>query len=301
MPRAFGIVGWIDGRREPILRNHMTAGPKSLSTLIVALMLFGLAGSIVVATIPRFFAHSQQPPFTLFLVAGVAVILLTAGLCGYIDRLGLGFGKTVLVLALGYNTLIAAVKLGLAPAAMYAANRERSFEASPTDPNSPWFYLGVGSGVLLLYVLVFGVMYGVFKRRMGRRAGEIGAPQERGSRWTGRRRAVLVVLVVASVALLASFLWVMPVIFVGLPTLSYLTYVFSTLGTAIALALILAAVLAYKAFDEAHKRTLHLKDATLLASFFWLGLALILLYHAMWAVFLLALVSIWPFRTYTPK
>jgi hypothetical protein len=26
-----------------------------------------------------------------------------------------------------------------------------------------------------------------------------------------------------------------------------------------------------------------------------------LLYHVMWVVFLLTLVSIWPFRTYTPK
>jgi hypothetical protein len=39
----------------------------------------------------------------------------------------------------------------------------------------------------------------------------------------------------------------------------------------------------------------------LTASFFWLGLALILLYHVMWIVFFLTLVSIWPFRTYTPK
>jgi hypothetical protein len=67
------------------------------------------------------------------------------------------------------------------------------------------------------------------------------------------------------------------------------------------LALVLAAVLAYKSFDEVEKRAVRLGDATLLASFFWLGLALILLYHVMWVVFLLTLVSIWPFRTYTPK
>ena len=279
----------------------MTTGPKSLSTLVVALTLFGLAGSIVAVAIPRFFAYSQQPTFVVFLVAGVAAIILTAGLFGYIDRLGLGFGKTVLVLAAGYNALIAAVKLGLAPAALYEANEEQTFDASIGDPNSLWYYLGVGSGVLVLYVLVFRVMYAVFKRRMGRRGGETGAPPERRDRRPHRRRPILIALVVASVALLASFLWVMPIIFVGLPTLSYLTYVFSTFGAAIALALILAAVLAYKAFDEVQKRAVHLGDAALLASFFWLGLALIVLYHAMWAVFLLTLVSIWPFRTYTPK
>ena len=279
----------------------MTAGARSLSTLMVALTIFGLAGSAVVATVPWLFIGAERPDFTIFLVAGVAVVLLTAALFGYVDRLGMGFGKTALVLAAGYNALIAAVKLGLAPAGMYAANRRQSFDISLGDPNVPWFYLAVGPAVLLLYLFVFGMMYRVFKRRMGGRAGGRGAAAERGSWWAGRRRAVLVALAVASVALLASFLWVMPVVFVGLPTLSYLVYVFSTFGAAIALALLLAAVLAYRAFDEVEKRAVYLKDATLLASFFWLGLALIVLYHAMWAVFLLTLVSLWPFRTYTPK
>jgi hypothetical protein len=86
-----------------------------------------------------------------------------------------------------------------------------------------------------------------------------------------------------------------------LPTLYYLLYIFTAFGAAIMLALLLASVLAYKSFDEVEKRAVRLGDATLLASFFWLGLALIVLYHVMWVVFLLTLVSIWPFRTYTPK
>ena len=284
----------------------MSTQARNFSTLMVALVLFGLAGSAVVATIPRFFVGPARPDFTVFLVAGVTVILLTAGLFALIDRLGMGFGKTVLVLAAGYNAMIASVKLGLAPAALYQANREQSFDDSMVDPNSLWFYLGVGSAVLLLYLLVFWVMYKVFRRRLGYRARETAAPPGRSGRWLGRmfarrRRAVLVSLVVATVALLASFLWVMPVVFVGLPTLSYLAYIFSTFGAAITLALVLAAILAYKAFDEVERRAVRLGDATLLAGFFWLGLALIVLYHVMWVVFLLALVSIWPFRTYTPK
>jgi hypothetical protein len=122
--------------------------------------------------------------------------------------------------------------------------------------------------------------------------------RRRARRWSNR---TIVVGVVVLVAFAASFLWIMPVVYVGLPTFSYLLYIFTTFGAAIALALVLAAVLAYKAFDEVEKRAVRLVDATLLASFFWLGLALILLYHVMWIVFFLTLVSIWPFRTYTPK
>jgi hypothetical protein len=124
------------------------------------------------------------------------------------------------------------------------------------------------------------------------------ASPEQAVRWSGK---TLVVGIVACVAFVASFIWVLPFVYIGLPTLTYLAYIFATFGAAIMLALILAAVLAYRTFDEVEKRAVRLGDATLLASFFWLGLALIVLYHVMWVVLLLTLVSIWPFRTYTPK
>lgn len=280
----------------------MTTDSRSFSTLMVALALFGLAGTALMVAIPRLFIGPARPGFTVFLIAGIASVGLTAGLFSYVDRLGMGFGKTVLALAAGYNAMIAVVKLGLAPAALYSANQRQDFDSTFGDPNSPWFFAAVGAAVLLLYVGVFRVMYVVFERRFRSRAGEPEARRGRLRQWAvSRRRPILIALVVAFVALLASFLWVMPVLFVGMPTFSYLVYIFSTFGAAMTLALAVAVALAYKAFDEVEKRAVRLKDATLLASFFWLGLALILLYHAMWAVFLLTLVSIWPFRTYTPK
>lgn len=272
----------------------MSTGAKSLSSLTVALVLFGLAGSAVMVAVPGLFAGPVRPEFTVFLVAGMAAIVLTAGFFGYIYRLGMGFGRTVLALAAGYNALIAAVKLGMAPAVLYQANREQAFDTALGDPNDLWFYLGVGCGVLLLYLLVFGVMYLVFRRR----SLPSEPPPEQSGRWSNR---TIVIGVVVLVAFAASFLWIMPLLYVGLPTLYYLLYILTTFGAAIMLALLLAAVLAYKSFDEVEKRAVRLGDATLLASFFWLGLALIVLYHVMWIVFLLTLVSIWPFRTYTPK
>jgi hypothetical protein len=273
-----------------------SGGRRPQRAVILALVLFGLACSFLIATIPRLFIRPVQPNFLLFLVAGVAVIALTAGLFGFLDRLGMGFGRTVLVLAAGYNALIAAVKLGLAPAALYRANSVEPFDASMQDPNSLTYYLAVAFGVLLLYVLVFGVMYRLFRRRFRRRSLSSEAPRAR--RVSGR---VLVAILVAVVVIAVSLLWVAPLLYVGLPTLSYLVYIFSTFGVAITLALALAAFLAYRTFDEVEKQAAHLGDATLLATFFWLGLALIVLYHVMWVVFLLTLVSIWPFQTYTPK
>jgi len=304
--------------------SDVTGRSKSFSTLAVAVVLFGLAGSVVAVLMPPSFATGPpRPPFGVFLVAGVSLVVLTAGLFAVVDRLGMGFGKTALALAAGYNALIATVKLGLAPAALYEANQEQSFDAGIADPNSPMFYLAVGSAVLILYLIVFCAMYGVFRWRFRRRAearasaepywasSGASSPGSRTDRTSTSdtpeprrisRGALWALLAVAVVVILAGLgLWWVPVFLVGLPALSYLSYIFTTFGAAIVLALGLAAVLAWITFDKVEQRAARLGDATLLASFFWLGLALILLYHVMWAVFLLTLVSIWPFRTYTPK
>lgn len=303
----------------------MAVRSKGFSTLAVAVVFFGLAGSVVAVIIPPAFASgAARPPFGVFLAAGVLVVVLTAGLFAVVDRLGMGFGKTALALAAGYNALIATVKLGLAPAALYEANQEQSFDAGFADPNSPMFYLAVGSAVLILYLIVFCCTYGIFRWRFRRRAEARAAAQpywtssdapplgtarlERtgGADLPGSRRisrgAIWALMAVALVVLVAGLgLWWVPVFLVGLPTLSYLSYVFTAFGAAILLALGLAGVLAWLTFDKVEQRAAGLGDATLLAGFFWLGLALILLYHVMWAVFLITLVSIWPFQTYTPK
>src|SRR5215218_3808793 len=208
-------------------------GAKGFSTLLVALALFGLAGSVVMVTVPRLFIGPLGPGFMIFLVAGVAAIVLTAGFFGYVYRLGMGFGTTVLVLAAGYNALIAIVKFGLSPAALYQANREQAFEASISDPNSLWFFLGIGSGVLLLYLLVFGVMYRIFRRRFRRRSLTSEASPEQGVRWSGK---TIVIGIVACVVFVASFVWLLPLVYIGLPTFSYLVYILSTFGVAILLA-----------------------------------------------------------------
>src|SRR5215210_2202810 len=74
---------------------------KRFPTLVVALTLFGLTGSAAMVTVPWLFAGSERPGFAIFLVAGVAAIVLTAVLFAYVYSLGMGFGRTVLVLAAG--------------------------------------------------------------------------------------------------------------------------------------------------------------------------------------------------------
>jgi hypothetical protein len=263
---------------------------KSLSTLRNALALFGLSGTTIAACVPYLFAGSKSPDFALFFVVGMAIILLTAVLFNYIDRLGMGFGKTTLVLATGYNALIAAIKLGLAPAALYELNQmgvEFPFLLSVFLPF-------IGIAILLLYLVVFSVMYQEFKQRLSRRVDTTALKPERTLFTLGVALSVFVVVLTA-----ISILEV--VVFRSLSVLGYVVILLTSMGVAILLALVLAAILAATTFGQVKKRAEELGQATLLANFFWLGCILIALYHAMWLIFLLTLFSIWPLRTYSPK
>lgn len=42
-------------------------------------------------------------------------------------------------------------------------------------------------------------------------------------------------------------------------------------------------------------------EVALLVSVFWVGLAFLALYHALWVIYVLVLTSIWPLRVITPK
>jgi hypothetical protein len=328
----------------------------AFQTLALALAIFGMAGALVLTLLPRLFAgfNTSQPPFVLFLLAGLAVIALTVALFAAMGYLGLGFDNSTLVLAAGYNLLIVCVRFVFAPAALYITNREESFEDLLANPNTFEYYAGVASSILFLYLSVFLLCYLFFRRRFRLQRGAstpltsaeqvavealspsaasfntgLGNPIEQATArsWRttvgatsanapGEKRRLLrttlkrvpwwawigigAIVVVA----IGSGLWLLPVIFLAYPFLVYLKYIFLPFALAIVVALVLALVLAWKTFDRVEilsARGARLGDASLLAGFFWIGLATITLYHVMWIVFLLTLVSIWPFRTYTPK
>ena len=139
----------------------------AFQTLALALAIFGMAGALVLTLMPRLFAGfgRPQPPFVLFLLAGLAVIALTVALFAAMGYLGLGFDKSTLVLVAGYNVLIVCVKFVFAPAALYITNREESFEDLLGDPNTFEYYAGVASSILFFYLTVFSLCYLFFRRR----------------------------------------------------------------------------------------------------------------------------------------
>lgn len=265
----------------------------------VGLLVFTLAATVILSLLPYLFGRSpatghSSPPMGLFLLSGLIMVMLTAGLFAYFAKLGMGLTKTMLLLALGYNAAIAVIKFCFAPLAMYGVSETSGIDAMVGDPNTPIYYLLVGGVVLFIYLMVFRLMYGYYRNKSLAAQGIVKTHRNK------KKIVITIVVVVGGLILFGGSAVVIPLFFV-LPSFQYLQYVLGLAGLPVVCALALAIVLAQKGFDAAQKQEIAVGSSTLLATFFWIGLTLILVYHFMWMVFMLTLVQLWPFNTYTPK
>jgi hypothetical protein len=255
-----------------------------------------VAGGLVAAfAIPRLdlaVSGSATTP-TILSFAGMAVvtILLTGLVLRAAARAGLGLSQRWLSLALVYNGLIVAVKFLLAPWALYVANQQTQFASQGFgDANSLPYYVVVAVVIGVLYIAVFAALKFLVASR---------------SRHISRTGLKNIGLGVALIILLGMFtggsLVILP-LFVGINALSYIGYIFSTpLVYALVAALVAAAVVAAMALRQSVRDELASGQTLSTASFFTLGITLITIYHFLWIVYMLSLVSLWPFKTYTPK
>jgi len=227
---------------------------------------------------------AADPGLISFVGTGLAVLILTvvllvAGLRRYLPKSGL-----FLAAALGYNALLIAVKLSLSPAFVYASQPYVSTNLN-FDLHSPLAYPGLAAIAAIVYGLAFFVLYSIFRSELERRLGisvRVG------------RRVVSLLLVMFIIAVVG-----------GVTTTGLLAFAeysltialsFTVLAILIALALIGAVVLCSVAFKDATDQAVLLRDVSVLSTFAWVGLAFIAVYHVLWLVFLLTLISLWPLK-----
>ena len=211
---------------------------------------------------------------------GLVLILLTGGLVYSGLRSRFRTVPLVMVNIGVYNSLLVLVKFVFAPASLYAANVKRPLQAYlGSDPLTTAI---VGAGLFALYAAAFWFLHGLITSRF--------------VSWSGRFVLWLLPMLVVGL-LTATGAWVL-VVLVG----DYLSLVLSTPATLfIGLALAGAVALASAAMVGIGRESRFVRDTTLLTSFLWIGLAFLALYHALWFVYMLVLVSIWPLRVVVPK
>ena len=196
---------------------------------------------------------------------------------------------------------IVIVKFSLAPRGLYEVNREVAWESLFSLGKTELVLLAAVM-VLLLYLAVYWLIYRYYRHRLKAR------PTRKTllSRLEGPElRRGLVVAGLGVVALMATggsaLVVVLPLVFAS-SGVQYLTFVFSSgVSLLIALALAGATALAVRSFGSATEHASLTRDASVITTVFWLGLALLAVYHGLWVVYILALATIWPLRVVVPK
>jgi hypothetical protein len=226
----------------------------------------------------------ETPPESTLVGVAVAVAAITGTALFVGLRFDLGLPLSIALYAVGYNLLVVLVKFVLGPRALYEASEAGKVTS---DLGKDDVTVMTALGIAALYLLAFFVLYRLARRRLvGRGAG---------------KRAWIVGGLVLLLVFLSGLLPALLLIFL-LTGGEYVGFVFSSAGSLVAgVALAGAVVLARLALVDTAERARAIGDATLLASLFWVGVAYLALYHALWVVYVLVLTSLWPLKVVTSK
>ncbi len=246
---------------------------------------FALA-ALAAVLVPRLGdADTAVPGLGTLLVTGVVVGALTTGALYFGLRRDLGLPASIALFAVAYNALVVLVKFVLSPQALYEHSEKGTLEAfiNPSDAVAATW---IGVSLFILYAAALVVIYRVCRRRLAER---------RRPSW----KRVLVIAILTSAVLFATGGLPLVLLFGGT---EYTGFVFSSgVSGLVALALAGAVSLAAVAFRSTAERAQLLGDVALLVSVFWVALAFLALYHALWVIYVLVLTSIWPLKVITPK
>ena len=258
-----------------------------------------IAAGFVIALAPaKFVPHGggTTPLVKTLLLSAVLIALATTAALYAVLRFDLGLPVAACLFAVGFNVLVVLVKFLLAPKGYYEVNQNVDLNGPTLD--SPFVAVVVASTIFALYL---GVYYGVYRLFRAQVEHLIEEDAQRGG--LRLRHAVLAIL--GGVVLLsggsAALVLLLPLVLAS-SSLEYLSFVLqSSVSLLVGLALAGAVSLAVLAFRSAAERAQILGDAAVFVSFFWVGLAFLALYHALWVVYILVLTSIWPLKVVLAK
>jgi hypothetical protein len=276
------------------------SAPERISVSRALAPLLGL-GLLAVTAIPMFMHASGIDPGP---VPGAPTFLVTASavtaIAGLVFRgLILGrarFTSTVFVLTMTFLGLVALVKFAYAPYSIYEHNQHHVFTYSTYLFQSgfsatPPEWVVNGAVVLLLYLAAWTFIGAAVERRRPWRPLE-GTPRRRIGRIVG-----IAIGTIVGLALIGGGWFVVVMVVFATQPIEYLR-ILSVTPECIGISTVLAIAggVAAAAYQSAHEQARALNNTTALASIFWIGAGSLLVYHALWVVYMVVLNATWPFR-----
>ena len=231
----------------------------------------------------------DTPPTDTLLLVAVTIAFVATGALWLGLRLDLGFPTAVIVYTVGWNVLVVAAKFAFGPEGFYEVNQEVDIDTTLVPSlDTPE---GAIAASLVIFALYAGALYAIYRACRGEE-GTLGGRLFMGA---------VFFIAIAGVAGVGAILFVLPILLAA-PALDYMHFVFSS-GVSLFVGLSLAGALALAtlSFRSAAERARVLGDTAVLVNLFWIGLAFLAMYQALWVVYVLVLTSIWPLKTVTSK
>lgn len=269
-----------------------------LKTIYARLGIATALSMVAIWFLPRIdndiFRGNSAPGSLTILGVGIVVTVLTAFALHTGINSEVSVPKKFVLFALLYNVLYIMARFALEPLAVYQANVTKAFDFPINEPMILVVFAGMS---FLLYIAIFAGLFYFFKRRAEKAAGIASTPIK------GKVVLFAGLALVAGLIVLASTttIFVMPFLYALLAT-EYVYLMLTTLyGVLTSLALIGALFFLGSALKSAADQSAALRDMSVLVSFFWVGAAFLLAYHALWIVYLITITTIWPLRVVIPK
>jgi hypothetical protein len=306
MTRIFDIISKITDRL-------------SKKTLLYCEIFIVIALSILaISLIPKLDTSKDMPGIITLLGVGLVIILLTSWFIYFGIRSTLSLSKQVVLYTLIYNILVIIVKFILVPLNVWTINRKIEFTFLGEEGLSYSYILLIGLITFILYYLVFKFIYEKFKSRIAG-VSILGIELEQKEKQQKNSQTRLKILLSILLFLIINFILILVFnlnytllfLFCLLPAINYICAIgileyFTLLITPtfysflIAICLVAAIYFTNRTFKSLTDQILVIRDSTILASFFWIGAILLGVYHFIWVVYFLVLLSTWPLKTVSP-
>lgn len=263
--------------RPDIRRPSALPGFASVAWIIAATGL-GLVAIAVVLNIQD--NSGRVPPTSTFAavaiaisVVAIATVALAAHAAGTTWRAAIALG--------GGFAAIALAKFGMGPTALFQGNQVDVIQNASGGTSGDLVVL-IAIVVGALYVAAIWLVAVVFRPA---------APPDGPS----AKLAIGLFALAVAATLFTGF-------FLSSAAIQYIGWAATGLEAGgIALALFLATGLIAAAFHGTAARSMALGKASMYMTVLWVAIAFLLVFQVLWIVFLLAIVSIWPFKSVTPK
>jgi hypothetical protein len=256
--------------------------------ILLGLGLFSIAATGVVTVAPAIAVQQGsggQPSFEVIAATGVALIALAGLLLTYVGR-RLGLGGAWLVLAVLSNAALLAYRFVVVPVSMYQTTFYLGWFSQ--DPNQREVLIAMAVGpVLAMGMILVAARYLAGNPRLS----SVSVP-----RWHPSRVRAIAVAAAAALPLACVFA-------LGSTFSSFFEVSTVTAAVGSFLPCMLAALWLLTtpmAFSAASWRAGDVGDVTVVTAFLWVALALLLIVHILWVVYMVALAHLLPFKTVVP-